>query len=196
MKGFAGAMRRQLASGFVGGPCPESIKIHWSSCSRPAAGTPHQGGKEHSEHENVDAAGREAPGGSARGSIGASTATRQLREAKLVKQREVQHFKVPTLAGDAAEQRGWINGHLAYMRRFDATTTDSLWHWANKSFKVGVKEKDFLDREGRHDLESLMASDSIGGTTLDGRRCLTSSLSFRPTPRSARTCKLRPVAGG
>jgi len=86
-----------------------------------------------------------------------------------VKQREVQHFKVPTLAGDAAEQRGWINGYLAYMRRFDATTTDSLWHWANRSFKVGVKEKDFHDREGRPHLESLIASDMLDRRHYTGR---------------------------
>ena len=86
-----------------------------------------------------------------------------------MKQREVQHFKLPLLAGDAAEQRGWINGYLAYMRRFDATTDDSLWHWANKSFKVGAREKDFLDREGRPHLESLIASDMLDRRHYSGR---------------------------
>ena len=95
------------------------------------------------------------------GSARASTATKQLREARLVKQREIQHFKLPLLAGDAAEQRGWVNGYLAYMRRFDATVDDSLWHWANRSFAVGAREKDFADREGRPHLESLIASDML-----------------------------------
>ena len=67
-----------------------------------------------------------------RNSTKASTATRQVRESKLVKQREITHFKLPLLAGDAAEQRGWINGYLAYMRRFDATQEDFLFKWSNK----------------------------------------------------------------
>ena len=91
----------------------------------------------------------------------ASTTTRRLRESKLVKQREVQHYKLPLLAGDAAEQRGWINAYLAYMRRFDATTEDFLFKWSNKSFKLGIKEKDLEDHECCPHLDSLIASDIL-----------------------------------
>ena len=86
-----------------------------------------------------------------------------------MKQREIQHFKLPTLAGDAAEQRGWVSSFLAYMRRFDATVTDALWHWANRAFKVGAKEKDFSDREGRPHLDSLIASDMLDRRHFTGR---------------------------
>ena len=78
-----------------------------------------------------DAFCAEAPSGAAEavdGSARASSVTFRLREAKLVKQRDVQQFKVPLLAGDAAEERVWINCYLAYMRRFNATIEDSLWH--------------------------------------------------------------------
>ena len=55
------------------------------------------------------------------------------------------------------------------MRRFDATTTDSLWHWANRAFKVGSKERDFVDREGRPHLDSLLASDMLELRHFTGR---------------------------
>ena len=36
-----------------------------------------------------------------------------MKESKLVKQREMQNFKLPLLAGSASEQRGWIHSFLA-----------------------------------------------------------------------------------
>ena len=71
-----------------------------------------------------------------------SSEVRRLVEAKLVKQREVQGFKLAKLAGSASEQRGWVNAFLAYIRRFDATTHGTfLWEWANKIFQHGMTEE-------------------------------------------------------
>ena len=89
-----------------------------------------------------------------------SSEQRKLREAKLVKQREVQSFKLAKLAGDAAEQRGWLSAFLAYIRRFDATERGNfLWGWANKAFQHGVTEKDLIDCEGCPHLDGLIASE-------------------------------------
>ena len=89
-----------------------------------------------------------------------SSAARKRKEAQLVKQRGVESFKLPKLAGDAAEQRGWLNAFLAYVRRFDATSEGNfLWKWANKAFRLGVTEKDLRDPEGCPNLDALIASE-------------------------------------
>ena len=71
-----------------------------------------------------------------------SRKTKKVRENKLVRQREVQHFKLPLLANNAEEERDWLHAYLAYMRRFDATASGTfIWEWINKSFQIGLKQK-------------------------------------------------------
>ena len=89
-----------------------------------------------------------------------SRRTKKGCEDKLVKQREIQHFKLPLLSNNAAEQRGWLNSFLAYMSRFDATASESfIWKWTNKSFQVGLKQKHVGDIEGCTHLDACIASD-------------------------------------
>ena len=106
-------------------------------------------------------------GGRDGSSLGSGTGQHP-KESKLVKQRELTHFKLPLLAGDAAEQRGWVSSYLAYMRRFDEKP-DSLWHWANRSFATKAKEEDLHDREGRPHLDALLAAEAMDRRHFVGR---------------------------
>ena len=100
-----------------------------------------------------------------------------MKESKLVNRREIQNFKLPLLAGSASEQRGWIHSFLAYMRRFDATADDSLWHWSSRCFEVGIKERDLADREGAHtSTPSSPPTSSTGDTIRTGGRTRTSGM--------------------
>ena len=155
------------------GHCPEcghqNLDVNFRFCS--GCGAPRPAGSPPA-----------APGaGNHPGSVGAASipadvssasSVRQKREGKLVKQREVANFKVPLLAGDAAEQRGWVNTWLAYMRRFDAGTKDFLYQWAHLPFQEGVTKKQLLDPEGLHHLDSLIAADMLDPRHYKGRESM------------------------
>ena len=105
------------------------------------------------------------PFGSQVGKAASETSTelaRKRMEHKIVKQREIQSFKLPKLAQDAAEQRGWVNAFLAYIRRFDLTPDgDFLWKWVNRAFQLGVTEAQLRDPEGCPNLDALIASEVV-----------------------------------
>ena len=93
----------------------------------------------------------------------ASSNTRKHRsEAKLVSQREIQHFRLPKLASNAAEQRGWTTRATTYVRRFDATRSgDFLGPWFEVCLTIGLKEKDVRDRQGCPRLDNLLVSEML-----------------------------------
>ena len=114
-------------------------------------------------HQRVPAHGAEATGGpidSGTASVKSSERQRRLVENKLVKQREIQGFKLAKLAGTASEQRGWVNAFLAYFRRFDATTLGTfLWEWANEIFQHGMSEEKLRNSEACPHLDAMIASE-------------------------------------
>ena len=89
-----------------------------------------------------------------------SERNRRCVENKLVKQREIQGFKLAKLAGTASEQRGCVNAFLAYVRRFDATTLGTfLWEWANKIFQDGITEEKLRNSKRCPHLDAMIASE-------------------------------------
>ena len=141
---------------------------HGDTC-RPASG----------EHQRAPAHGASATGGpkdSGSASVKSSERNCRLVENKLVKQREIQTFKLAKLAGTASEQRGWVNAILAYIRRFDATTLGTfLWEWTNKIFQHGMTGEKPRNSEGCPHLDAMIASEIMQQHHFADLRCPSST---------------------
>ena len=104
------------------------------------------------------------------GSVKSSKTRAKAAEAKIVNQRMIPTFKIPKLANDAAEQRGWVVSFLAIIRKYDITSTgDTLWHWLKRAFVLNAKEADFKDCESCPHLDGLIASDLMDQRHYAGR---------------------------